>query len=164
MHTLIVTNKVNYRYHVQMLVNEAAGNYEKACYVSFTNPFEVIVEMIDNANVEQNKFIVIEANGEVVNTTAVTNRIYIMPIRDLFEVYMMVRNLIKNEGVEHVLIDSLSTLISKYGNLPLKETITNLLLEIGTFRCGTSIILFNEHQEHEVVDHLKPLIGRREYL
>ena len=159
MHTIVLMNRADYRKNVQKLVSELAGKYDKACYISFTNPYEIIVELLQSADVEDGKFIVIESNDGIEESQTVSSTAYLVPIRDLFEVYLLVRNLIKNDGVKHILIDSLSALISEYKGLPVKENITNLLLEVGTFRCNSSLIVFNEHQEHEVVQHLRPLIG-----
>jgi len=42
--------------------------------------------------------------------------------------------------------------------------LTDLLLDVGTFRCNSSIIVFNEHTNHEVITHLEPFIGKSVFM
>ncbi len=63
-----------------------------------------------------------------------------------------------------VLLDSISALIYKHADLPLKEMLTNLLLEVGTFGCDSYVMAFREHDGHEVIKQLSPFIARTEFL
>src|SRR3989344_2345987 len=148
MHTLIVTTQSTYRSTMEKLVVDTANKYEKAGYISFSDPYHIVVNMLQNANVGKEKFIIIDASGDVKNSQIISKTAYVVPLKDLFKVYLFLRNLIKDESVEMLLLDSLSALIYRHGELPLKRMLTDLLLEVGTFRCNTSIVVFNEHANH----------------
>lgn len=160
MHTLVVMERDEYRDNMGKLLTNTANEYERACYISFNDPYHVVIEMIQNANVNEDKFIIIDASGSIKNARNVDKRTYVLPVQDLFNVYLFLRGLIKDEKIKAIILDSVSALIYKYNELPLKEMLTELLLEIGTFKCDTSVVVFNEHHKHEVVTHLSPLIGR----
>lgn len=153
-------NKSRYRSNMEQLVADSANTYDKACYISFNDPYHLIVETLENANVEQEKFIIIDASGNVKEYQAVNKTTHVLPIKDLFKVYLFLRNLIKDEGIEMLLFDSLSALIHKHSELPLKQMLTDLLLEVGAFRCNSTIIVLDEHANHDVVTHLAPFIGK----
>lgn len=105
----------------------------------------------------------IDASGQV-KKQEISNITYIVNTPDLFNIYLLIRNLIKGEEINAVLIDSISALIYKHDQLPLKEMLTNLLLEIGAFRCDSLVLAFKEHEDHEVLRHLSPFIGRSTFL
>ena len=161
MHTLISISKSEHRENMEKIVVDAADKYNKACYISFNDPYSIVVQMLDNMNVGQDKFIIIDVSGDVKEYRAVNKTTHIVPIKSLFNVYLFMRDLIKDEGIDLLLIDSLSVLIYRYNDLPLKQMLTDLLLEVGAFRCDSSIVVFNEHLNHEVIEHLDPLIGKR---
>jgi len=164
MHTIIVMKPDGYRQNVEGLVVDLAKKYDRACYISFADPYHAVIQLIESVNVTREKFIVIEANGEIKEMQAVNRFAYIVPIQDLFRVYLLLRNLIKAENVQHIVLDNISTLIQKHYELPLKEMLTNLLLEVGSFRCHSSLLVFKIHEEHEVLKHLRPLIAQNVYL
>ena len=161
MHTLVVMGRDNYRDNMQKIVADAAEKYEKACYVSFSDPYHVVVEMMQNANVSEEKFIIIDASGNVKEIMPIGKTKYVVPLKDLFNVYLFLRNLIKDEEIGMLLLDSVSALIYNYNELPLKEMLTDLLLEVGAFRCNSSIVVLDVHMNHEVIEHINPLIGER---
>ena len=70
------------------------------------------------------------------------------------------RELIITNDVKLLILDSISALITKFNGLPLKEMLSDLLLEVGGFRCDTSLIVLNEHEGHEVVESLSPFIAK----
>ena len=164
MHTLVIVDRSQYRDHMKKLVVDTAKKYKKACYMSFNDPYHIVIEMLDNVNIDKDKFIIIDASGNVKELQFISNTTYVLPVKDLFDVYLFLRNLIKEESIDMLLLDSVSALIYKYNELPLKEMLTNLLLEVGTFRCNSSIVVYKEDANHEVVSHLGPLIGNRFYL
>ena len=157
-------NKSEYRANMEKLVVDSANKYKKACYISFSDPYHIVIELLQNANIGEEKFIVIEASGEVKESKAISKTTYIVPVKDLFKVYLFLRNLIQDEGIEILLLDSISALIYRYSELPLKQMLTDLLLDVGTFRCNSSIVVFNEHANHEVITHLNPLIGKSQFI
>ena len=163
MHTLIFTGKDDYRDNMEIIVSQAAEHYDRACYVSFNDPYHIIVEMLQNLNAHE-KFIVIDASGNAKEIQNPNKTTYILPINDLFDVYLFLRNLIIQESVKMLLIDSISALIIKHEYLPLKEMLTDLLLEVGKLRCESRLIVFKEHANHEVISHLNPLIGNNIFL
>ena len=167
MHTLVVTNKVNYKDHMELLVDEVSNNYEKACYISFTDPYHIVIEMLENANIHENKFVVVDATSPVeklLQLEAKKRTTYVFPVNSLFNMYMFLRGVIIENEVKMMLIDSVSALIEKHNEINLKGMLTNLLLEIGTRKCDSSIVVFNEHIEHEVVKHLEPFIAKNRVL
>ena len=159
MHTLFVIKQEEYRENIEKIVSHAAGKYEKVCYISFNDPYHVVIEMLRNFKGHE-KFIVIDASGDFKEKQELDRTTYVLPITHLFDVYLFLRNLIKQEGIELLLLDSLSALIYKHNQLPLKEMMTNLLLEVGTLRCGSSIVVFKGDIGHEVVTHLNPFFGQ----
>ena len=164
MHTIIIMKPDGYRENVESIVVNVAKKFERACYISFSDPYHAVIQLIDSVNVRREKFIVIEANGEIKEMQTVNKYAYVVPIQDLFRVYMLLRGLIKAEHVEHIVLDNLSSLILKHYELPLKEMLTNLLLEVGAFGCQSTLLVFQMHEGHEVLNHLKPLIGQKMYL
>ena len=161
MHTVIVMKTEGYRQNVEGIVLNIAHKFDRACYISFADPYHAVIQLIESVNVSKDKFIVIESNGEIKETQIVNRFAYQVPIQDLFRVYLLLRNLIKSENVEHIVLDNISTLILKHYELPLKEMLTNLLLEVGSFRCQSSLLVFKMHEDHEVLNHLKPMIAQR---
>ena len=63
MHTLVIMSQPSYKENMENLVIVAAEKYDKACYISFSDPYHLIVEMLENVKVEQEKFIVIDISG-----------------------------------------------------------------------------------------------------
>ena len=153
-------SKSEYRDNMEKIVIDAADKYERACYISFNDPYHIVVKMLENVRVDQEKFIIIDASGNMEEHQDIGKITHVMPVKDLFKVYLFLRNLIKDEGIQLILLDSISALIYKYRELPLKQMLTDLLLEVGTFRCDSSLVVFNEHANHEVVSHLGPFIGK----
>ena len=160
----MVMAKSGYRTNMEKLVIDAANKYDKACYISFSDPYHIVVEMLENAKVGQEKFIIIDASTDAKESQTISRTTYIVPVKDLFKVYLFLRNLIKEEGIQMMLLDSISALIYKYSELPLEQMLTDLLLEIGAFRCNSSIVVFDEHANHNVVTHLNPFIAKSVYL
>ena len=160
MHTLVVMSKNSYRENMENLVLASSRKYEKACYISFSDPYHIVVKMLENVKVEQEKFIVVDVSGSAKERQTVNKTTYVLPTSDLFNLYLFMRNVIIEEGVKMLLLDSISALIYKHNDLNLKGMLTNLLLEVGTHKCDSSIVVFDEHQQHEVIDHLSPFIGR----
>ena len=164
MHTLIVVGKSDYRINMEKLVKDAANRYDKACYMSFGDPYHIIIQLLDNAKVHHDRFIIIDASGTDNDTKVVSESTYIIPVKDLFKTYLFLRNIIQEQSIQMLLLDSLSALIDKHNELPLKHMLTNLLLEVGSFRCNSSIVVFDEHAQHEVVSHLGPFIAKTVFL
>ncbi len=159
MHTLIVMNRANYRENMEDLVSVSARRYAKACYISVNDPYHIVVQTMERANVSADKFIIVDASENVKENQMIGKTTYTIPVTDLFGVYLFLRNLITNEKVEHLLLDSISALIEKHPRLPLKDMLSNLLLEIGALRCSSSIVVFDDHKGHEVTTNLEPFIA-----
>ena len=159
MHNLIIMNPLEYRENVEILVINAAYHYQKACYISLNDPYHIVINMLQNANIKD-KFIVIDASSGVKEELAIDKTTYVLPVESLFNVYIFLRELIQREGIKILLLDSLSALIIKHPKLPLKDMLTNLLLEVGRFRCDSSLFVFTEHSQHEIVKHLEPFIAK----
>lgn len=164
MHTLVIMDKSLYRDSREKLLVEAADKYRKTCYISFDDPYHVVVDIMEGANLGHEKFIIIDASGNTKKSAAISSSTYVLPAADLFEVHLLLKNIIKKESIEMLFLDSLSALIYKYGGMPLKETLMSLLMEVGTLQCSSSLVVFKEHQNHEVVSHLSPLISSRLFI
>ena len=160
MHSLLLMSKFGYKDNMENIVIATSNKYERTCYISFNDPYHIVVKMLENIKVDQEKFIIVDASGNVEVYQTVDKTTHVVPIKDLFKVYLFLRNLIKDEGIQLIILDSISALIYKYSELPLKQMLTDLLLEVGTFRCDSSLIVFNEHAKHEIVSHLEPFIGK----
>ena len=158
MHTIVIVERENYRNSMENIASRTAQKYEKTCYISFSDPYHIVIEMLQNANVDE-KFIVVDATGNVKEITNPHKTAYVLPIEHLFDVYLFLKNLIIDENIKVLLVDSLSALIYKHNQLPLKQMLTNLLLEVGTLRCDSRLVVLKEHLNHEVITHLNPLIG-----
>ena len=163
MHTLIVTDIFNYRQNVQRLVNEISKSSEKSCYISFNDPYNIIVELIKEADPHKS-FIVLDASQPAKFVHEVNKETYVLPLEHIFSTYLFLRNLVMQQGVSMVLIDSLSALINKHPDLPLQRMLSDLLLEIGTMKCSSSLIVLKDHAEHNVVSHIMPMVGRNIYM
>jgi hypothetical protein len=162
MHTLVFVGRNEFRDHMHSIVSDLSSKHSRPCYISFNDPYHIVIEMLQNANVGHEKFIVIDASsGNVIEQKEISKQTYVLPINDLFNVYLFLKNLIVNERVDTLLLDSLSALIVKHNHLPLKSMMTNLLLEVGALRCSSSIVVFKDHAQHEVVQHLDPMIRNR---
>ena len=164
MHTCLVMNKYNYKTNIRRLAIDTSIANEKSCYISLKDPYHIVVEMLENADIEDQKFVVIEANGEAREIENINSRTYVLPIESLFNVYVFLRDLIKTEGIKHVIFDSLSALIENHPDFQLKDMMTNLMLEVGALKCSTSIIVLDNHSGHEVVSHLSPLFAKNIYM
>jgi hypothetical protein len=160
MHTLILMNDLDYSPSMEKLIVEVANGYEKSCYISFKDSCTIVVGMLQQANVDKNKFIVVESNDNIKNSESVSHSAYTIPINDLFNVYLFLKGLIENENVKSILLDSVSVLIKDYNQLPLKEMLTTLLLDVGAQKCDTHLVVFNSHSDHEVVRHLSPFFAK----
>ena len=159
MHTLVLMGKEDYREHMSWLVSDTSKNHSKSCYISFNDPYHIIIQLLDEANAHHN-FIVVDATTTIREVQSIDSKTYVLPIDSLFDVYLFLKNLIVDESISMLLVDSVSTLIEKHNQLPLKDMLTNLLLEVGALRCSTSLVAFKEHAGHEVIQHLNPLIAR----
>ena len=161
MHTILLTDKELHSDAREKFIVESVSSYNRTCYVSIDDPYHIVVEILKKANVETEKFIIIDASGNIKEPESISRETYVLPAADLFEIHLILKNLIKDEKIELLFLDSLSALIDNYEGLPLKETLTNILLEIGSLRCSSILVVFNYHANHEVVSHLSPMIGRR---
>ncbi|HLG24037.1 MAG TPA: hypothetical protein VI564_03870 [Candidatus Nanoarchaeia archaeon] len=164
MHTCIIMNKSGYRTNIRKLAVDTAQANEKSCYISLKDPYNIVIEMLERAEIEEEKFVVVEANDEASEIENINSRTYVLPIEGLFNVYLFFRDLIKTEGINHVIFDSLSVLIDNHSNLPVKSMMTNLMLEIGALKCSTSIVVLDNHANHDVVGHLSPLFAKNIYM
>jgi hypothetical protein len=158
MHTLIFMGKESYKDNITFLAAQLAEKHSKACYISFNDPYHIVIDILQDANVHH-KYIVVDASSGTKDVHAVNSNTYVVSVDSLFDVYVFLSNVIKQESVSMLLVDSLSSLIDKHSTLPLKEMMTNLLLQVGAMKCSTNIIAFNHHLNHEVVSHLNPLIA-----
>ena len=91
--------------------------------------------MLKNVKADANKFIVIDASTDVKEIKSINRTTYVVNTSDLFNVYLFLRNLINKEEINAILLDSISALIYKHDQPPLKEMMSNLLLEVGSFGC-----------------------------
>ena len=161
MHTLVIANEVEYSNIVKRIVTETSNNYQKSCYISIKEPHQIIIRMLGGIDkVDINKFIVVDASKDVEEIQVVDERTFIINIPTLFNVYLFLRDLIQKENVNAILLDSVSALINKHPKLPLKDMLTNLLLEVGTFKCDSVVFANTSHKEHEVIKHLEPFIAK----
>jgi hypothetical protein len=160
MHSLVLINREEYRSGVEKIAVDASNNYGRVCYISFNDPHHIVIEMLKNIEADENKFIVIDASKNVKEIQAINKTTYVLNTTDLFDVYLFLRDLIKKEGINAILLDSISALIYRHNQLPLKEMLSNLLLDIGTLGCDSFALALKEHTNHEVLRHLNPLISR----
>jgi len=160
MHTLVYIDKNQYKAGIEKIVSDTSNNYKKVCYISFSDPHNIVVEMLENINVNTSKFIVIDASTNVKTVQAISKTIFLINLDSLFEVYTFLTNLIKKEGVNAIILDSISILIFKHGKLHLKEMLSKLLLGVGASGCDTFNMAYKQHMNHEIIRHLSPFIGR----
>jgi hypothetical protein len=161
MHSLIFVNRDDYRLGVESTMIAISGKYRKLCYISFNDSHNIIIRMLDRVKVSKDKVVVVDASKNVKGMQTLNDWTYIINTQDLFNVYLYLRNLILDHNIDAIFLDSLSALIVKHNQLPLKEMLENLLLEVGGFKCDTYSLALNEHERHEVLEHLNPLIGQR---
>jgi hypothetical protein len=161
MHTLVIANEVEYINIVKRITTETSKNYQKSCYISIKDPHHIIIRMLNDIDeVDMNKFIVVDASKDVEEIQAIDKRTFVVNIPTLFNVYLFLRDLIQKENINAILLDSVSALIDKHPKLPLKDMLTNLLLEVGTFKCDSVVFANNSHKEHEVIKHIEPFIAK----
>jgi len=138
----------------------AMKKYEKACYITFNETYQFIVNMLEDSPVDEDKFFIVDASRKVKKQENINRKTIVIPIDDLFNVYLFLRSLIKDEKINCILVDSISALIDKHSDLPLKEMLTDLLLEVGRAECDTSLVVSSRDINHDVVSHLRPLITK----
>lgn len=160
MHSLVFLDKEDYRKGVEKVVTDTSGRYKKTCYITFNDSQNIVIKMLEETNIDTGRFVVVDASNKTKDTEDLRNKSYVVDTADLFNVYMFMRNLIVDEKIDAVIIDSVSALIIKHKNMPLKKMITNLLLEIGSFKCDSMVLAFKNHYEHEVLQHIEPLISK----
>ena len=158
MHTLVFMNKESYKEDIPFLEAELSKKHDKSCYISFNDPYHIVIDILQDVNVHH-KYFVIDATSSNNEVRAINENTYVVSLDSLFDVYVFLSNVIKEEKVSMLFFDSLSALIEKHSSLPLKEMITNLLLQVGSMRCATNIVVFNHHMNHEVIEHLNPMIS-----
>ena len=161
MNTFVLTSGNDQWYHLRPLLQDAATKYARSAYISFDDPFQLVIGLLEFSAIGKEKFVVIDSTQRTGDVRTMNETTYVIPVHDLFNVYMHLRSIIEREGIQFLLLDSLSTLIEKHQELPIKEMCTDLLLEVGRMGCDTSIVVFHRHAEHEVVNHLQSLISRQ---
>jgi len=159
-HELAIIDPSEYDTRIRALVLDTVRSYERVCYVSFNETYEIAIEFLERAPILPTAYTVIIANRHVTQTRALNDRTIIMRLTDLFNVYLYLRSIITERGIRHLIIDNLSALIAHNNELPLKEMITDLLLDIGRLQCAATIIAFTQDRDHEVVTNLEPFISR----
>jgi hypothetical protein len=161
MHTLVIANPIGYKGIVEKIVTQTSDKYDKACYISIKDSHQIIIKMIDDMrHVDSTKFIVIDASKDVGEVKAIDEKTFLISIPTLFNVYLFLKDLIQTENVNALILDSVSHLINRHPTLPLKDMLTNLLLEVGSLRCDSVIFANAEHKDHEVVRNLDPFIAK----
>ena len=159
MHTLVFMDRANYKEGVGRLTKEAAQKYDSACYISFMDPYHIIFELLQTTGTDE-KFIVVDASTDSKQSKIINEKTYVLPITSIFDFYLFLGKLISEKKIGVLLLDSVSSLIERHSYLPLKQMLTNMLLQAGSMRCSSLIVAFREHEEHEVVKHLDPFIAR----
>jgi len=157
MHQLVILQGSQYETAVAALVREADKRYDTVCYISFRDAYHIVVEMLKQNVADEENYVIVDAS-ETIRGRGSSSRTHIIPVEDLFKVYLFLRSLIKDENIDYVIVDSLSALIEKHSNLPLKEMLTDLLLEFGRANCDSSLVILPHHKTHEVIGHLQPMI------
>ena len=161
MHTLHTVNRAFYSNVVNSLVSDASDKYQRICYISFNDPFNVVVNFLEKSrNADESKFIVVDASTQQNQNEAINEGTYTIPTQDIFRTYMLLRELIMDHGVDLLLMDSISALIKKFHNFPLQRMITDLYLEVGGYRCDTQSIIFDEHTDHDITHALRPFVSK----
>lgn len=160
MHTLVFVDRKGYRSGIEKIVGDASNNYSKVCYISFNDPYHIVIEMLKTVKVDTGKFIVIDASSNVKETKVISKTTYVTNIDSLFNVYLFLGNLIKKESINAILLDSISILIYKHNPELLKKMLSNLLLEVGAVGCDSFVLALKEHTNHELLRHLNPFISR----
>ena len=154
---------MDYREGVEYTIEKASKSYNKICYISLNAGHQLVVKML-NRVADSDKFVIIDATKESKGMEVIGNSTYLMNTEDLFNVYLYLRNLIVDHKIDAIYLDSISALIYKHSKLPLKEMLSSLLLEVGALGCHTMNLVFKEHADHEVLEHLTPFISKRDYL
>ncbi len=161
MHTLFYVNKALYTETIRGLIKDAAHEYDKTCYISFNDPFNIVVRFFETIHgLDLDKFIIVDSSGKEVSKKSINMQTYVVPIHDVFRTYLFLRDIIREQNVQHIFIDSLSALIHRFSDMPLKRMISDLLLEVGQYKCDTSMVVFHEHLDHDIVQGLSPFIGK----
>src|SRR3989344_8772278 len=111
MHTLVFVNPLEFKEHMHAIVADLSSKHNRPCYISFNDPYHIIIKMLENANVSHEKFIVVDASTDI--TERISEKTYVLTINDLFNVYLFLKNLIIDERIDTILLDSLSALIVK---------------------------------------------------
>jgi|GEM_PF-6274745 len=164
MNTLLIMSAKDPVPYMMAMVRSATRQYKKACYISFNDTYNVILDMLGKTVPGVNMFVVIDSSPNTKEKQTINKMTYVIPITELFNVYLFLRQLIIEEGIQYLLIDSLSALIKNHADLPLKEMMTTLLLEVGKLGCDSTIAVSQEDEFHDVVKHLAPLIKKQIYL
>jgi hypothetical protein len=164
MHTLIIMSGTDTKPYMMAMVRSAARQYSKACYISFNDTYDVVLDMLGKAVPGVNMFVVIDSSPGTKEAQTISKQAYLVPITELFNVYLFLRKLIMEEHIQYLLIDSISALIRNHPDLPLKEMMTSLLLEIGKFECDTTIAVEAKDEMHDVVKSLMPLFRKQLYM
>jgi hypothetical protein len=164
MNTLLIMSNKDSMPYMMAMVRSAMRQYEKSCYISFNETYNVILDMLGRTVPGVNMFVVIDASPKSKKKQTISQQVYVIPITELFNVYLFLRQLIIDEGIQYLLIDSLSALIRYHPDLPLKEMMINLILEIGKLGCDSTIAVEQKDEFHEVVKQLMPLIKKQIYL
>jgi len=161
MHTLYNLHPASYQENIRNLVVKMAQQYNKTCYISFNDPFNIVVRFLETIPaLPQEKFIVVDASSNLHAKKAIDMRTYTVPVHDIFRVYLFLRDIVANEKVNHLFLDSLSALIHKFPELPLQRSMTDFMLEVGSWKCDTSMVLFREHEQHPLPQSLAPFLSR----
>lgn len=160
MHTLIHVDRTDYVQAVESILRVADRDSQNACFISFNSPYNVVVNFLGGLdNLDAEKFVVIDASNTLNNRKKIDHKTYTLPFNDLFKVYLFLREVIQNNQVDFALVDSISALIHKFSDFPLKRMMSDLLLEMGTQKCKTSLMVFKEHSNHDIVKSIAPLVG-----
>ncbi|MBR9693364.1 hypothetical protein GOV07_05585 [Candidatus Woesearchaeota archaeon] len=160
MHTVMIMNSDDSWAYMTTIARMAARQYNRACYISFNKRYDFVIDLLERASLGK-EFFVIDSSPKAKEMKSISKTTYVIPVEELFKVYLFLRKLIIKHKVDYIMIDSLSALIRYHGELPLKDMMTNLILEIGRWGVDSTITVESIHRDHPVVKHLEPLITRQ---
>src|SRR3989344_2043241 len=116
MHTLVFMNKDSYKDNISFLAAQLSENHDKSCYISFNDPYHIVIDILQGANVHE-KYIIVDATSGAKEVRTINENTYVVSLDSLFDVYVFLSNVIKQENISMLLFDSLSALIDKHSTL-----------------------------------------------
>lgn len=156
---LVSLKSKDYREGMENLMEFSLKKFRKTCYVTLNDPFETIVGKLDGKEIT--KMFFIDCVASTVKTPEhEKNVIFVSSPRALTEISIAMKKVIEMDGVESVILDSISAMLVYEQSLNVIKFVHNQVLTCREANLVSFFVILREDVSEELMKDLTMFVDK----